>query len=43
MKKSSDVARKALREAFDAMVIISDWGTPFYRTDIGIPMGMPNM
>ena len=41
MKKSSDVARKALREAFCAMVIVTRWGQPCYRTLDGVPQGMP--
>lgn len=33
--------RELLREAFDAMVIVTSWGQPCYRTGNGIPMGMP--
>jgi hypothetical protein len=31
----------ALREAFDAMVIVTPQGQPCYRTSNGIPQGMP--
>ena len=40
--KKSGMANKALREAFDAMVIITAWGEACYRTYQDVPMGMPS-